>query len=85
MAFITLRHSVITAWLWNFQHSLQLSRRRISTQQSRMLAKAVAAQFPNKPIKYAAVTHFHYDHIGGVRAMAALGATILVAKDTSPH
>jgi glyoxylase-like metal-dependent hydrolase (beta-lactamase superfamily II) len=52
--------------------------------QSRMLAKAVAAQFPNKPIKYAAVTHFHFDHIGGVRAMAALGATILVAKGHEP-
>ena len=52
--------------------------------QSRVLAKAVAAQFPNKPIKYAAVTHFHFDHIGGVRAMAALGATILVAKGHEP-
>jgi glyoxylase-like metal-dependent hydrolase (beta-lactamase superfamily II) len=48
--------------------------------QTRMLAKAVAAQFPNKPIKYVAVTHFHYDHIGGIRAAAALGATILVEK-----
>jgi glyoxylase-like metal-dependent hydrolase (beta-lactamase superfamily II) len=48
--------------------------------QTRALAKAIAAQIPNKPIKYAAVTHFHYDHIGGIRAMAALGATILVEK-----
>jgi glyoxylase-like metal-dependent hydrolase (beta-lactamase superfamily II) len=48
--------------------------------QTRMLAKVIAAQFPNKPIRYAAITHFHYDHIGGIRAMAALGATILVAK-----
>lgn len=52
--------------------------------QTRMLAKAIAIQFPNKPIRYAAVTHFHYDHIGGVRAMAALGATILVAKEHEP-
>ena len=52
--------------------------------QTRMLAKAIAAQFPDKPIKYAAVTHFHYDHIGGIRAMAAQGATILVAKDQEP-
>lgn len=48
--------------------------------QSRALAKAIAEKIPNKPIKYAAVTHFHYDHIGGIRAMAALGATILVDK-----
>jgi glyoxylase-like metal-dependent hydrolase (beta-lactamase superfamily II) len=52
--------------------------------QTRMLANAIAAQFPDKPIKYAAVTHFHYDHIGGVRAMAAQGATILVAKGHEP-
>jgi len=52
--------------------------------QTRMLANAIAAQFPGKPIKYVAVTHFHYDHIGGVRAAAALGATILVEKGQEP-
>lgn len=52
--------------------------------QSRALGRAVAAQFPNKPIRYAAVTHPHFDHIGGVRGMAALGATILVAKGQEP-
>jgi len=52
--------------------------------QTHMLAKAIAAQFPNKPIKYVAVTHFHYDHIGGIRAAAALGATILVEKRHEP-
>ena len=52
--------------------------------QSRMLANAIATQFPNKPIKYAAVTHPHFDHIGGVRGMAAQGATILVEKGHEP-
>jgi len=52
--------------------------------QSRALANAIAVQFPKKPIKYVAVTHFHYDHIGGVREMAALGATILVEKRHEP-
>jgi glyoxylase-like metal-dependent hydrolase (beta-lactamase superfamily II) len=52
--------------------------------QTRMLAKAIATQFPNKPIKYIAVTHFHFDHIGGIRAGAALGATILVEKGQEP-
>lgn len=52
--------------------------------QTRMLAQAIARQFPNKPIKYVAVTHPHYDHIGGVRAAAALGATILVEKRQEP-
>jgi glyoxylase-like metal-dependent hydrolase (beta-lactamase superfamily II) len=52
--------------------------------QTRALANAIAAQFPDKPIKYAAVTHPHFDHIGGIRAMAALGATILVEKRQEP-
>jgi glyoxylase-like metal-dependent hydrolase (beta-lactamase superfamily II) len=52
--------------------------------QTRALANAIAAQFPDKPIKYAVVTHPHFDHIGGVRAMAALGATILVEKRQEP-
>ena len=50
--------------------------------QTRVLAKAIETQFPDKPIRYAAVTHPHFDHIGGIRAMAALGATILVEKRT---
>jgi glyoxylase-like metal-dependent hydrolase (beta-lactamase superfamily II) len=37
-------------------------------------------QFPGKPIRYAAVTHHHYDHTGGVRGLAAAGATILAEK-----
>ena len=52
--------------------------------QTRALANAIEAQFPNKPIRYAAVTHPHFDHIGGIRAMAALGATILVEKRQEP-
>ena len=41
-------------------------------------------QFPDKPIRYAAVTHHHSDHIGGVRGLAASGATILVEKGHAP-
>ena len=48
--------------------------------QSATLVRVLAAQFPGKPIKYAAVTHPHSDHIGGVRGIAAAGATILVEK-----
>lgn len=52
--------------------------------QSRMLAREAARQFPDKPIRYAAVTHFHFDHTGGVRGIAAQGATILVTKEHEP-
>jgi glyoxylase-like metal-dependent hydrolase (beta-lactamase superfamily II) len=32
-----------------------------------------------KPIRYVVPTHPHYDHTGGIRALAAVGATVLVA------
>ncbi|HEY6507577.1 MAG TPA: MBL fold metallo-hydrolase [Vicinamibacterales bacterium] len=48
--------------------------------QSHTLARALKAQFPDKPIRFVAVTHFHYDHTGGVRGLASYGATVLVEK-----
>jgi glyoxylase-like metal-dependent hydrolase (beta-lactamase superfamily II) len=33
----------------------------------------------NKPIRYVTPTHPHYDHTGGIRGLAAVGATVLVA------
>lgn len=33
---------------------------------------------PNKPIKYVAFSHFHFDHTGGLREYIAEGATIVV-------
>jgi glyoxylase-like metal-dependent hydrolase (beta-lactamase superfamily II) len=48
--------------------------------QTATLVRVLAAQFPGKPIKYAAVTHPHSDHIGGTRGIVAAGATLLVEK-----
>jgi glyoxylase-like metal-dependent hydrolase (beta-lactamase superfamily II) len=52
--------------------------------QSATLARVLGEQFPNKPVRYAAVTHYHYDHTGGVRGLAGVGATILAAKEHEP-
>ena len=52
--------------------------------QGKVLFRAIQEQFPTKPVKYVAVSHHHYDHIGGVRAAAAMGATILVEKGNEP-
>jgi glyoxylase-like metal-dependent hydrolase (beta-lactamase superfamily II) len=52
--------------------------------QSKTLVRKLKEQFPDKPIRYAAVTHHHSDHIGGVRGLAAAGATILVEKGHAP-
>ena len=48
--------------------------------QTKTLLRLAAEQFPGKPVKYAAVTHHHYDHTGGVRGIAAAGATLLVEQ-----
>ncbi len=42
--------------------------------------KALEEKFPGKPVKYVAMTHFHIDHSGGVRAYAAKGAAILAEE-----
>ncbi len=52
--------------------------------QSQTLVRMLKEQFPDKPIRYVAVTHHHSDHIGGVRGLAAAGATILVEKGHAP-
>lgn len=46
--------------------------------QSLTLARIVDERL-GKPIRYVVPTHPHYDHTGGLRGLAAVGATVLVA------
>ena len=40
---------------------------------------------PGRPIRYVVITHHHGDHIGGIPAYAARGATILVAAGSERY
>jgi glyoxylase-like metal-dependent hydrolase (beta-lactamase superfamily II) len=42
---------------------------------------AIDRLFPTKPVRFLVVSHHHSDHLGGVRAFAARGATIVAAPD----
>lgn len=39
---------------------------------------------PGKPIRYLVSTHFHFDHIGGVRSYIAEGTTIVTTPNSKP-
>jgi glyoxylase-like metal-dependent hydrolase (beta-lactamase superfamily II) len=46
---------------------------------------AIKKTIPNKPIRYVVNTHHHFDHLGGLRACVAEGATILTAAENKPY
>jgi len=46
---------------------------------SRQAIEQIKKLFPNKPIRYVAVTHHHDDHAGGLRTYISEGATVIAA------
>lgn len=44
----------------------------------------IRATVPDKPVRYLVSTHFHYDHVAGVRPYIAGGVSILTTPDAQP-
>src|SRR5206468_7567163 len=57
----------------------------VTDAQSNWTRDAARQKFGAKPVKYLVLTHHHMDHIGGLRAYAAQGATLVVGKGTAEH
>jgi glyoxylase-like metal-dependent hydrolase (beta-lactamase superfamily II) len=49
----------------------------LDQQRSNAVIAETKKTFPNKPIRYVVNTHNHFDHLGGVRAYVAEGATVI--------
>ena len=49
-------------------------------ERSQAVLAVLESRFPGKPVRTVVSTHFHNDHSGGVRAYAAVGATVITGK-----
>ncbi len=50
-----------------------------TTRRTRALVEAITRSAPNKPLRFAVISHHHGDHMGGVAEYARAGATLLVS------
>lgn len=72
---------------WFEMHQLpamQWADEATSSSTGRRLLHAMQQQFPDKPVRYAALTHHHSDHAGGIRPFIAEGTAILASQVTAP-
>jgi hypothetical protein len=53
----------------------------VSPAESRAVIAKLREKVPGKPISHVVLSHFHNDHIGGVKAFAEAGATIVTTAD----
>ncbi len=56
----------------------------LSSRYSETCLALIRATIPHKPIRYLMATHFHYDHVAGVRPYVAEGVSILTTPDAKP-
>jgi hypothetical protein len=56
----------------------------VSPSTTKAMIEKFREKVPAKPISHVVLSHFHSDHIGGVRTLAELGATIVTVADAQP-
>ncbi len=56
----------------------------VSSAYSEECLRLIHNAVPDKPIRYVVATHFHYDHIAGLRPYIARGVQIITTPDAKP-
>ena len=57
----------------------------VSDAQSLWVVNTAQQRFPGKPIRWLVLTHHHMDHAGGMRAILAQGAVLVVGQGAAQH
>lgn len=78
--FPSMKHS---SYLVDFGEYLGVVETPIDNNQMHLLADYICKHFPNKPIKYAFLTHHHPDHAGGFAYFYKNGGTIVTTDLSS--
>jgi glyoxylase-like metal-dependent hydrolase (beta-lactamase superfamily II) len=60
-----------------FQDHVVVVEAPLSEERSLAVLAKIAETAPGKPVRYLALTHYHSDHTGGLRAYIAKGVTIV--------
>ncbi|HLK46779.1 MAG TPA: MBL fold metallo-hydrolase [Bryobacteraceae bacterium] len=68
-----------------FKNYVALVECPLDDERARAVLDTVKRTIPKKPIRYVVNTHHHFDHLGGLRACAADGATILTQAANKPY
>jgi glyoxylase-like metal-dependent hydrolase (beta-lactamase superfamily II) len=68
-----------------FRNYIALIECPLNDERALAVVDTVKKTIPNKPIRYVINTHHHFDHLGGLRACAAEGATIITHADNKPY
>jgi glyoxylase-like metal-dependent hydrolase (beta-lactamase superfamily II) len=54
----------------------------LNSETTKVIADIIHKTVPNKPIKYVHLSHFHNDHVNGIRTWVSEGATIITTPPT---
>src|SRR5262249_31773603 len=68
-----------------FRNYVALIECPLNDERALAVVDTVKKTIPGKPIRYVINTHHHFDHLGGLRACAEEGATVITHADNKPY